>query len=409
MSWSISTLGDLCSFENGDRGVNYPGKSALVDSGVPFVNAGDLKDNLLRNNGLSFISEQQFDKLSNGKFSKGDFLFCLRGTLGKFGLVESDIRGAIASSLVIIRPNQKLDSRYLNAYFASDFCAAQIELYANGAAQPNLAASSLKQFQIPLPPLEEQKRIAAILDQADALRRKRQRALDCLNQLGQAIFVEMFGDLVQNDKTWPKGGVLGDHTEIASGITKGRDPKGRATRVVPYLAVVNVQDKKLQLEAPKEIEATEDEISRFKLVPGDLLLTEGGDPDKLGRGTLWNAELPECIHQNHVFRVRLSSIHYNSTFLNWIVGSAYGKKYFLRAAKQTTGIASINMSQLKAFPLLMPPIELQDDFKRKLDQLRSETEKLAFAARSSDDLFTSLQHRAFRGELTSSSLKEAAA
>lgn len=244
-----------------------------------------------------------------------------------------------------------------------------------------------------------QKRIAAILDQADELRRKRQRAIDRLNQLGQAIFYEMFGDLIKNDRAWPCSGALGDYAEIASGITKGRDPKGRLTRRVPYLAVVNVQDKRLQLEAPKEIEATENEILRYRLQPGDLLLTEGGDPDKLGRGTLWNGELPECIHQNHVFRVRLSSEKYNATFLNWLVGSTYGKRYFLRSAKQTTGIASINMSQLKAFPMLLPPIQLQNDFSERLRKVENVLSSYLSAKNMENKLFYSVQYRAFQGKL----------
>jgi type I restriction enzyme S subunit len=111
--------------------------------------------------------------LSNGKFRKGDFLFCLRGSLGKFAVVDRPIFGAIASSLVIIRPQNDIHPGYLNAYLGSDLCRQQTAFYQNGAAQPNLAAASLKQFKMPLPPLPEQRRIAAILGKADALHRIR--------------------------------------------------------------------------------------------------------------------------------------------------------------------------------------------------------------------------------------------
>jgi type I restriction enzyme S subunit len=339
----------------------------------------------------------------------GDILVStVRPNLNGVARVPEGLDGATASTgFCVLRPEpSKLDESYLFHWVRSPEFIADMVRKSTGASYPAVSDKIIGQSEIPLPPLAEQKRIAAILDQADDLRRKRQRALDRLGQLGQAIFMEMFGDLTRNDKAWPTGGTLGDYAEIASGITKGRDPKGRSTRLVPYLAVVNVQDKRLQLDAPKEIEATEDEILRYRLQSGDLLLTEGGDPDKLGRGTLWNAELPECIHQNHVFRVRLSSKQYNPTFLNWLVGSAYGKQYFLRAAKQTTGIASINMSQLKAFPMLLPPLELQENFQRKLDQLRAATEVLVAGVRSSENLFQAVQHLAFNGELTASSLKE---
>ena len=165
------------------------------------------------------------------------------------------------------------------------------------------------------------------------------------------------------------------------------------------MAVANVQDRSLNLSGIKSIEATEDEISRYRLIPNDLVLTEGGDPDKLGRGTLWNSELPECIHQNHIFRVRLPSEQITPLFANWLIGSPRGKRYFLKSAKQTTGIASINMTQLQGFPLLLPPIELQKEFAERV----AAVEKLKATQRASlaelDTLFASLQHRAFRGEL----------
>ncbi len=149
----------------------------------------------------------------------------------------------------------------------------------------------------------------------------------------------------------------------------------------------------------KTIEATQEEIARYRLLPNDLLLTEGGDPDKLGRGTLWGGEIAECIHQNHIFRVRLTTTALHPLFLNWLVGSQRGKRYFLRSAKQTTGIASINMTQLRAFPLLLPPVELQRDFVQRV----SASEQLRATYRASlaelDMLFASIQHRAFRGRL----------
>lgn len=271
--------------------------------------------------------------------------------------------------------------------------------FANTTAVPSLRKSDLAQLQIPLPPLPEQRRIALILDAADALRQKRRQALRLLDQLSQSIFIEMFGDPVANPKGWNDTKTLGECADIASGVTKGRNLNGKASREIPYLAVYNVQDKSLKLDHVKTIEATDDEIERYRLKSDDLLLTEGGDPDKLGRGTLWNDELPECIHQNHVFRVRLHSKDIEPLFLNWLVGSQRGKSYFLRSAKQTTGIASINMTQLRAFPLLTPPIKLQTEFKDRTRVLHSTVARTAAHAASLEALFAAFQHRAFRGEL----------
>lgn len=267
------------------------------------------------------------------------------------------------------------------------------------AAVPGLNRDDAYRKQLLLPPLPEQRRIAAILDKADALRTKRREALAQLDRLAQSIFVEMFGDPLTNPKGWPESTTLGEVADIVSGVTKGRKLEGKITREVPYLAVANVQDMRLSLENVKRIEATEDEIRRYALREGDLLLTEGGDPDKLGRGTLWHQELPECIHQNHVFRVRLTASSLTPYFLNWLVGSQRGKRYFLKSAKQTTGIASINMTQLRGFPLLMPPLALQREFEKVVGALKGSRHRMNAAASSGESLFAAIQRRAFRGEL----------
>jgi type I restriction enzyme, S subunit len=263
----------------------------------------------------------------------------------------------------------------------------------------HLSAKELKEYEIPLPPLEEQKRIAGILDQAAELCRLRTRALDKLDTLGQAIFHEMFGDMKANTKGWDEIGPLGQFADVASGITKGRKTNGENLREVPYLAVSNVQDQYLKMDVVKTIEATSTEIERYLLKRDDLLLTEGGDPDKLGRGTIWRDELDECIHQNHVFRVRVADGPIRPIFLSWQLGSTRGKSYFLRSAKQTTGIASINKTQLNEFPVLAPTMDLQIKFEKCLENATIEVQRLVRTDRSSQTLFASLQHRAFRGEL----------
>jgi len=120
-----------------------------------------------------------------------------------------------------------------------------------------------------------------------------------------------------------------------------------------------VQDGHLDLGEVKEIEVEAEQVDRYKLVAGDVLLTEGGDFDKLGRGTVWRGEIPVCLHQNHVFAVRCDTERVQPDFLSALTASDYGKAYFLSAAKQTTNLASINSTQLKAFPTLLPPVPEQ--------------------------------------------------
>ena len=321
----------------------------------------------------------------------------LRPYLKKIALPKFD--GICSTDILPILPSERLCRRYLFYCLRQQHLIDKAAALSSGVNLPRLSPRRLAEFPIPLPPLAEQKRIAAILDKADALRSKRREAIAKLDTLVQSVFLEMFGDPVTNPKGWEDKYKLGELSEIVSGITKGRKLNGQTTRTVSYLAVSNVQDKYLALDTVKRIEATESEINKYRLHSNDLLLTEGGDPDKLGRGSLWANQVDECIHQNHVFRVRLTSEIVHPVFLNWIVGSARGKRYFLRSAKQTTGIASINMTQLKSFPLLIPPFDIQAQFAKYVVAYSQKKKQQLLNLTLLENLFHSLQQRAFRGEL----------
>lgn len=170
--WEIVQLKDVCFFENGDRSSNYPTLDSFVESGIPFINAGHISEGTINQKDMNFITYKAFEKLGGGKVQPNDILFCLRGSLGKFGVIPDNFgAGAIASSLVIIRIKQQfLFLDYLvSGYLKSSICEDMIELWAGGAAQPNLGANELGKFSIPLPSISEQKSIANVLSDTDAL------------------------------------------------------------------------------------------------------------------------------------------------------------------------------------------------------------------------------------------------
>ena len=168
-SWEWVRLKTIYQVINGDRGKNYPSKDKLFENGeIPFINAGNIANEVISSQNLLYLSEEQYNKLGNGKLIKGDVIFCLRGSLGKFGIFNME-KGAIASSLVIIRPyynNSKDIDIYFSKYLASPVLLSEIRKYNNGTAQPNLSAKALNNFFIPLPPLAEQKRIVAQIERA---------------------------------------------------------------------------------------------------------------------------------------------------------------------------------------------------------------------------------------------------
>lgn len=153
---------------------------------------------------------------------------------------------------------------------------------------------------------------------------------------------------------WPKvrlDSVATVQTGIAKGAKVLRDPIS-----LPYVRVANVQDGRLDLSKMKSIEIERAQLQRYALRRGDVLMTEGGDFDKLGRGSIWAGEIEPCLHQNHVFAIRCDRDRLLPEWLSWVSGSHYGRRYFTLCSKQSTNLASINSSQLKAFPLPLPSI-----------------------------------------------------
>jgi type I restriction enzyme S subunit len=163
--WVNTTLGHVCDFINGDRGKNYPSAKFRQSHGIPFINAGHLGEGIVNFDSMDFISEEVFNRLGGGKIQPGDILFCLRGSVGKFANVGELEKGAIASSLVIIRPNSQITRDFLMHYLDSDLCSSELKQSLTGAVQPNLSANNLKSFKISLPNIESQKEIGNLLGQ----------------------------------------------------------------------------------------------------------------------------------------------------------------------------------------------------------------------------------------------------
>jgi type I restriction enzyme S subunit len=163
---------------------------------------------------------------------------------------------------------------------------------------------------------------------------------------------------------------LSNVAEIRTGVAKGKQ-NIKDPIELPYLRVANVQDGYIDLSDVKNIQIERNQIERFSLKIGDVLMTEGGDFDKLGRGDVWNGHINPCLHQNHVFAVRPNQLKLDSYFLAALSASHYGKTYFLSCSKQSTNLASINSTQLKDFPVLLPPFPEQ----QKLAQILSTWDK----------------------------------
>lgn len=381
-----ATLDELCEINVGRTPARA--EPAFWGSGHRWLSIADM------NQGLSIRDTKEQITAAGARAGKvvqpGTVLLSFKLSIGKVAIADVPLYTNEAIAALPIKDDALLDARYLMRALQAMDLASGSNRAAMGAT---LNKRSLAQIQLPLVSLPEQRRIAAILDQADAIRAKRRQVRAHLDSLTQSIFHDMFG------RTGSPNARLVDIAAVSSGITKGRRTTA-PTSPVPYLAVSNVQAGHLKLDIVKTIDATDGEISRYSLAPGDLVLTEGGDPDKLGRGAVWRGELATCLHQNHVFRVRVGSDEgVLPDYLAAFMAGRAARLYFMRAAKQTTGIASINMTQLKALPLHVPPVARQEEYVRRLRAIEKERRAVDQAYAAGDELFASLQARAFRGEL----------
>ncbi|MFZ1389855.1 MAG: restriction endonuclease subunit S [Thiolinea sp.] len=372
---------------------------------IPLSDAVDFLDNLRKPITASDRIEGEYPYYgANGcQGYINDYLFdepllLLAEDGGHFGNPERDIAYIAAGKYWVnnhahvLKPKSNVDLgflyRVLQRYDVTPFI--------KGATRAKLTKGDASNISFPLPPLAEQKRIAAILDKADALRRKRQQAIQLADDFLRSVFLDMFGDPVTNPKGWDEV-VLKDIAAIRSGVTKGKKVDLESSVTLPYMRVANVQDGYLDLSDIQEITVSQTDAQKHQLEKGDLLLTEGGDPDKLGRGYIWNCEIPNCIHQNHIFSVRIHDQSFiKPEFLSALISSQRGKQYFLKVGKQTTGIATINKTVLSEFRAFVPDLDRQEAYLKVIKAYKNILNKYRV---NDSSLFNSLSQKAFSGQL----------
>ncbi len=310
-----------------------------------------------------------------------------RGTIG-FTAIRREPFLPVVRLITVVPDLSKVSERYL--YYALKNCKPA----SSGTSIPQLTVPDIKKNEIELYSLPVQEKIADKLDVVVRIIALRQQELQRLDDLVKARFVELFGDMFLNFEEW-NGAPLESLADIVSGITKGRKVSEKHLIKVPYMAVSNVKEGYIDWTTVKTIEATEQEINQYRLLPDDVLMTEGGDPDKLGRGAIIKTPLENCIHQNHIFRVRLDETHILPVYFAEYLQHQRAKRYFLGCAKQTTGIASINMRQLKALPVLIPPLGLQNQFAAFVTQTDKSKAAIQKALDEAQLLFDSLMLKYF--------------
>ena len=239
-----------------------------------------------------------------------------------------------------------------------------------GTTRYKLTQAAMKRILVPTPDLVEQERIVSKIEELfsklDASVAELQTAKEKLKVYRQAVLTRAFSALCRENTV-----KLIDIATISGGITKGRKLDGRDVVTLPYLRVANVQNGYLNLNEIKTIQIKATEREKYLLRYGDVLYTEGGDRDKLGRGTVWRDEIADCVHQNHIFKARLEQNRAIPEYVSYWSMSTPARNYFYEKGKQSVNLASINKTILSNLLLPLPPIAVQEKIVEQINSQMS--------------------------------------
>lgn len=338
-------------------------------------------------------------------YERGDIIFakitpCFEN--GKATYLESlpfDV-GFGSTEFHVLRPNNGVDGRYLfYMVWNPTFRFSAARAMTGAAGQKRVPTPFVKDFRIPLPPLPEQKRIAAILGKADAIRRKRQEAISLADTFLRSVFLKMFGDPVTNPMGWDEA-TIKDIATVQGGLSLSARRKQYPIEM-PYLRVANVFRNHLDLEEIKTIRVTKKEYEKAILVAGDILVVEGhGNKNEIGRCAVWDGSIANCLHQNHLIRIRTLKRKATPEYVSYYINSQAGRMQMLRSGRTTSGLNTISISNVKGTRLLVPPINLQHNFSKVYHEFNANVfPSIELQKLNIETLFSSLQQRAFRGDL----------
>lgn len=311
-----------------------------------------------------------------------------KGAVGEVHFAKNGCWPIDTAYYTVLRQPEIVSLRYLLYWFRY----IDLKSLAITVTIPGLNRNVLYAQEVPIPTGAEQDRIVKLLDESDELIRLRDEANCRFSEIIPALFHETFATI---RSVRP----LHELANVVSGVAKGRKFKTGQPETVPYLRVANVQDGYLDLTELKTIEALPGEVKELALRRGDVLLTEGGDFDKLGRGAMLEQDLPGCIHQNHVFRVRCDQSKLLPQYFASFLLSAKARLYFRQCAKKTSNLASINMGQLRALPVPAASLPEQKEFAQRITEIRQLKTAQTDSRLRLENLFQSLLHRAFNGQL----------
>jgi type I restriction enzyme S subunit len=401
--WTQASVGRICDENDGEVQTGPFGSqlhaSDYSEDGVPVVMPQDMDDGKILTSKVARVDSSHVERLSKHMLRTGDIVFSRRGDVTRFAVVNCAEQGWLCGtgSMRIRLNSPGVDTQFLRRFLQIDSVGKWLNHQAKGITMPNLNTGILRALPLYFPPLPEQRRIAAILDKADAIRRKREEGIRLTEELLHSTFQQMFGDPATNPKGWEVS-TLGTITDL---VTSGLTPTGGSTVYVEegpiFIRSQNVLMNRLDLSdvacLPKAIHES---MSRTKIHEGDVLLNITGA--SIGRVARVNA-LPEEANVNqHVCIIRIDRTKATPEFISAYISLPFGQRQIdnMQSGASRQGL---NHQQVRSLKIPLPPLSLQQRYSKAVTMLRKVSDQREQGRLASEELFNSLVQRAFRGEI----------
>jgi type I restriction enzyme, S subunit len=371
-----------------------------------FINGAAFKPEDWHENGRKIIRIQNLNDSSKPynlttrnvdkkyEVNTGDILVSWSASLGVFEWLERETALLNQHIFKVIPDKSKVYRNYLK--YSLDKALNDMECHLHGATMKHVNRKEFLETKIYLPPLEEQRRIAAILDKADGVRRKRKEAIRLTEELLKSTFLDLFGDPVTNPKGWETCSMKKIVVETQYGTAeKSQEVMGG----FPILRMNNITySGEIDLNSLKWCQIPPKDEDKFTVKRGDLLFNRTNSPELVGKTAVWRSD-DKFAYAGYLIRVRFDKSKANSEYVSAFLNSKYGKRYLLEKAKPSINMSNFSASEFLKIPILLPDIETQHRFDEFVSYTRMMSQHLNDGLGDYNNLFNSLLQRAFRGEL----------
>jgi type I restriction enzyme S subunit len=366
---------------------------------VPILRAGNISQILLTEEDLVWVPRKLVSE--SQMLQEGDIAIAMSSgsanIVGKTAQLRDRWNGSVGAFCAIIRPRLGINERFLAYWLEGEEFALWRRSQCLGVNINNLRKQELAAIQIPLPPLSEQRKIVELLDQADALRKRRAAADKKAERILPALFYKMFGDPATNPMGWEMTSI-GDITESTrNGLYKHADYYGRGTQI---LKMFNINNGELHLDRIDLVDVTIDEKDKYSLLPGDILINRVNTRELVGKCAVITNVLGEAVFESKNIRLRVNNGRVTPNYVAFFLNTEWGHSRLCQGVKHAIGMATINNTDLAKTGIPVPPLSLQDQWSRVVENVRSLSSSTDQTGEKITNLFTTMLHRAFAGELT---------